>query len=443
MFTANKVVTSQEELEHDVNRLLRQIGFEPKLNTFMSGVISLKWKVGGDDCPTAYTNGREVYIGLDFWNINTDAQKIGLMFHEMLHCLWIHFHRMRGCDPMVANVACDIPINNYIDRLSKWCNKIALPANPPGGEIIMDASFGDTSEEMIYNQLMKEKQEYEEECEGGEDGDGDGDDDGDGDGSGPAKRWKRVSVGGFTEEEAPEEGEGEGDEEGDGVETKPLRDKPQESLKDKWTATQQKIAQIARLRGDCPAGLLQELEKIPPKVDWVTLLQRFILNSSPTDVSEEVFDRRLLSDGLYVEAIDRPEIKDMVFAIDTSGSMYDYWLNQSKSEIPAAMRTCNIKRVWVMDNDAAIGDVECYNSSDQIKFTAKGRGGTDFRPPFEWVKQHCPTNPACMVFFTDGWGPFPETPPPYPVLWMTFGLEPEKYPFGSVIDMRPLINHNN
>jgi predicted metal-dependent peptidase len=44
-----------------------------------------------------------------------------------------------------------------------------------------------------------------------------------------------------------------------------------------------------------------------------------------------------------------------------------------------------------------------------------------------------------MIYFTDGWGPFPEKAPPYPVLWMTFGEDPETYPFGDVIDMREIV----
>jgi predicted metal-dependent peptidase len=44
-----------------------------------------------------------------------------------------------------------------------------------------------------------------------------------------------------------------------------------------------------------------------------------------------------------------------------------------------------------------------------------GGGGTDFNPVFDLLAQH---TPQALVFFTDGCGDAPETPPPVPVLWV-------------------------
>ena len=58
-----------------------------------------------------------------------------------------------------------------------------------------------------------------------------------------------------------------------------------------------------------------------------------------------------------------------------------------------------------------------------------GRGGTDFRPPFQFVEDKS-LDISTLVYFTDGMGTFPEEPP-YPTAWvMTTDVEP---PFGEII----------
>ena len=200
------------------------------------------------------------------------------------------------------------------------------------------------------------------------------------------------------------------------------------------------ITQVARLRGTGLGGLIELLDQRESVLDWYSLLLRFMLESQPEDVSEDLYDRRFMSGGLYIEAIDKPSLDAAVCVTDTSGSMHSSWVSQSKSEIQEALMAAGIKRCWVMDNDANLaGGVKEYSMREQIEFTAHGRGGTDFRPPFQWVEDECPVRPRCLIFFTDGWGPFPETPPPYPVLWVTFGSAPEEYPWGEVLDLRGIL----
>ena len=233
----------------------------------------------------------------------------------------------------------------------------------------------------------------------------------------------------------------EAEEESDGDEPKGS-DGPggYKDLRQKWEDTQQTIAQIARLRGSEAAGLVEMLDRTEPVLDWYSIMERWLLDCHPADFSEYEYDRRFMSQGIYMEAVNKPVMDAAVMATDTSGSMNTGWLVQSKSEIQYALKAVGIKRCWVLDIDAELkGDIKEYGPNDDIDFSAKGRGGTDFRPPFRWVDEECPVTPSCFIYFTDGWGPFPEKAPPYPVLWVTFGLPPEQYPFGEVLDLRGLV----
>ena len=55
---------------------------------------------------------------------------------------------------------------------------------------------------------------------------------------------------------------------------------------------------------------------------------------------------------------------------------------------------------------------------DALDITIFGRGGTDFRPPFQWVADNA-IEPDIFIYITDGCGPAPEIEPDYPVIWLS------------------------
>ena len=44
---------------------------------------------------------------------------------------------------------------------------------------------------------------------------------------------------------------------------------------------------------------------------------------------------------------------------------------------------------------------------------------------------------SALLFATDGYGAFPDYPPPYPVIWLKtpVAIEDSKFPFGSVVPL--------
>jgi len=96
-------------------------------------------------------------------------------------------------------------------------------------------------------------------------------------------------------------------------------------------------------------------------------------------------------------------------------------------------------RFHIVFNDADIWDVvEVKNGNrDKIKHLApQGGGGTDFRPVFRMIKENFKNNIDCLVFFTDGYGDFPDKEPPYDVYWVT-DSSGVKWPFGRVLKLTP------
>ena len=69
---------------------------------------------------------------------------------------------------------------------------------------------------------------------------------------------------------------------------------------------------------------------------------------------------------------------------------------------------------------------------------AAGHGGTDFRPPFEYVAEHPDIEPSYLIYITDGYGPAPERPPRYPVLWLLTRDGEIPAPWGWKLRFKPM-----
>jgi len=123
----------------------------------------------------------------------------------------------------------------------------------------------------------------------------------------------------------------------------------------------------------------------------------------------------------------RPARPRVMAVIDTSGSMSVSLLEQVNAELTRLARQST---VFVVECDAAVRRVYPHRKPGSFS----GRGGTDFRPPLEpaFQRRH---RPDLIIYFTDGFGPAPETPPRSPVIWcLTPGGRPPAI-WGRVIRM--------
>jgi predicted metal-dependent peptidase len=101
----------------------------------------------------------------------------------------------------------------------------------------------------------------------------------------------------------------------------------------------------------------------------------------------------------------------LVVAIDTSLSM----TREELAEVARQLRPLSqLTRLVIVECDAAITRV--YPFAGTLE-SVKGRGGTDLRPVFDprFLGAHGADG---VIYFTDGDGPYPETAPRVPTLWM-------------------------
>jgi predicted metal-dependent peptidase len=111
-------------------------------------------------------------------------------------------------------------------------------------------------------------------------------------------------------------------------------------------------------------------------------------------------------------------VGEIVFAVDTSGSIGALELEQFAGEISAIADEVQPEVVHVVYCDAAVQSVQHFGPSEPVRLEPRGGGGTDFRPAFEWVAENG-VMPACLIYLTDlCCNSFPDVPE-YPVLWVT------------------------
>ena len=190
-------------------------------------------------------------------------------------------------------------------------------------------------------------------------------------------------------------------------------------------------------RGQALSGLVDELEEASrTRVDYVDFLRQFAIPGEVLKASEDEFDYIFYTYGLklygnlpLIEPLEYREekrIREFVIVIDTSGSV---WGNIVRRFIDT---TFNILKsteaffehvhVRIIQCDAAVRSDDTITNLAELKAWGQrmrffGGGGTDFRPAFAYVDKLVEDgefeNLGGLVYFTDGFGAYPEWMPEY------------------------------
>jgi predicted metal-dependent peptidase len=201
----------------------------------------------------------------------------------------------------------------------------------------------------------------------------------------------------------------------------------------RWEVAVQNAAAMAAGQGKLPAGvgiIVEELRR--PRVDWRAELRRFVQQYAADDYSWVMPNRRYIASGFYLPTLRSESMPPIAIFGDSSGSTRRM-LPMFVSEMQSIINEVQPEKTYFGWCDARVYDPDVFERGEPIDTKPKGGGGTDFRPVFEWIEQQGIT-PACLIFFTDLEGPFPQTPPDYPVLWIT----PTRNiaPFGETVEVQ-------
>ncbi len=198
-----------------------------------------------------------------------------------------------------------------------------------------------------------------------------------------------------------------------------------------WQSRAIAASQAVKKRGKGQDALtspfsLRELLKIAKKpiIDWRRILNEF-LQEEICDYSFSPPDRRYSDSDFFLPDYNEREVvfKDILFMIDSSGSMEEEEMADAFSEIKGAIEQFNGKlcgKLGFFDTSVTppipFSDVESLE-----KILPYGGGGTSFGAIFDYIDAHPnEERPTCIIILTDGYADFPyqEAARGIPVLWM-------------------------
>ncbi|PWL50552.1 MAG: hypothetical protein DBY36_06210, partial [Clostridiales bacterium] len=445
------------------------------------GMLLLQLRFAADtEVETAATDGIRLYFNPDFVAGLSDDALDFLLYHEVMHLALRHAVRGRSADAGRFDEAADIVVNSNILRARglsapPFIDGAALPYKAPDGSegwlhtaeslcALLAAADGDGDDDGDGDG---------EDDEGDGNGDGDGDGDGKGDGDGDGDDEDDGDGDGDGDDEGDDEGDGKGDGKGDGdgdgmgsgsgsgrnggrsnrrndrIDSHERWGQGDSAafLNDKWTRAVKNAAEAAVNYGGAGIGFEGEMLRRllgtlkPPQTDWRELLNNFV-QEEITDYSFEPPDRRFGDGDFFLPDFNAPSdtVRDLLFAVDTSGSISDAALTAAFSEIKGAIDQFDGRLAGKLCFfECGVTEPVDFESVDELlAVKPHGGGGTNVNAVFECAAQRFePDELTSIIILTDGECRYPTESAAngVPVLWL-INNERHTPPWGKVARIR-------
>jgi predicted metal-dependent peptidase len=328
-----------------------------------------------DEAITAYTDGINKKYGRAFLQAicPTQAEVNGLILHENLHIgLRHHLHGadMFREDGEKANKAADYVVNDMITEISKkYPDLVQLPK---GG--LYDPQYHNMSMREVYKLLKSQK--------------------GGGGGGKPDKEGEKGSGSGGGEYEFDKHDFG--------------KQMTQDEAKEMDGKIDRAIREGALLAGRLGIDLPRSItELLDPVIDWKKELADFVTSSckGKDEYTWRKFNRRLISNDIYLPTVENETIGEVVVAIDTSGSIGQQQLDEFASELVSICEAVSPDAVRILWWDTKVHGEQLFTDNyDQIGSMLKplGGGGTRVSSVAEYINKK-KINAECVLVFTDGY----------------------------------------
>jgi predicted metal-dependent peptidase len=378
---------------------------------------SLAMKLGdvlATSTKTAETDGKVIRWNPDYVESLTDPKVRWLLLHEALHCGHLHLWRL---PPTVkGNEAGDYAINLILEGIDGI-------ERPEGS--LFDPQYADLSEEEILGRLPDDES---------------GDSGGGGGGGGGDQQSDGAAAGGCPDGDTP----GSGGAAPPGSFTAPAAEPDasaaQQSnaaaeLRDDWENAVIQAAQAAQAlgQGDIPADMQRLLERMRHQtVDWRREMADFVRDAMSTRNDWSRSARRHAWQPVIYPRRKADSLGTVIFARDTSGSINDAICAQFSALVTDCVAEQGCEGL-VIDCDVKIQAEYTITDYEPCPLTAKGGGGTDFRPVFDRADELVASGQqiAGIVYLTDlDCNRYPESTD-FATLWVaTSDREP---PFGRAV----------
>lgn len=380
-----------------------------------------------EKCETAYTDGKRIAFSPTFLESLSDEETEFVLMHEILHIALKHCLRGHDYNQEAFNIACDIVVNsNILKSFGDNYRRISI-----GGEPLMHlAPNGNpghmyTAEE-VYDMLPKEMKRKNGGSTLGGGGGGNSQSNSSQGGDNKNGKGNKASGGGGKNQKGKFRG-------GYFVFDDHSFWTNDENIQDidAWDKHFEDACKIVSIEdpsnacGSLPAfaeRILKERQKA--QTNWREVLDNFV-QEEINDYSFNPPDRRFSDSIFMLPDLNEPTetVKNVLFMIDTSGSMSDDMISQAFQEIRGAIEQFGGKLEGYLGFfDAVVVPPVPFSTVEELDIIRLyGGGGTRFDIIFDYVKKEMKDEmPTSIVILTDGYAPFPKEDKAMgiPVLWV-------------------------
>ena len=363
--------------------------------------------------------------------------------HPVLHCVLLHTFAVQGVDERAWNLACDI----CVERLT--ASLLGARAGERGARIgqalavVETACDGSISAQRVYRQLMRGAwssflEDWEKLFAS--------DDHAPWYGSPIESGPDAASGDGFDDSAEPGPGAAEAGEEAGASVGRQVDELDADELREDWKriARMMKAAieSMPREQGKRAGILVEEVQAaMRERVDYAQWLRQFAAMGEHLRLSDEEFDPVFYTYGLrrygnlpLIEPLEQREerrIRTFAIVIDTSQSVSGEAVRRFVDETCSILRTSgafsNEVNLRIIQCDSKVQSDDAISRLEDLRkwgdsVELRGFGGTDFRPAFEYVDGLVEAGELRgldgLVYFTDGWGTYPERRPEYKVAFV-------------------------
>lgn len=365
-------------------------------------------------CKTASTDARKLYFNPEYIESLDIQETQFVLAKQALHCALSHFARRHHRIRSRWELACDYAVNPLL---------IHDGLKPPPGTPVEENFEGMTAEEIYHciDEFDDESSEFEKPSDSlGDEGS-----------HGPQQNGQSPPPQESSRPEPDPENEA----------TQELARQPaeltaqqQEELSIQWQQRLAGAAQQAMQAGKLGGSMARMVDyMLQPKLPWRMLLAKYMTASARDDYSYSRPSSRRGDPAIFPSL--RSTQINVAVGLDISGSVDDKDMNEFLSEVDAIKGNMRA-RITLLPCDAELaeGVPWIFEPWEDIEMprVLKGGGGTSFCPVFDWLDgQDQP--PDLLVYFTDGQGTFPGTPPGYPVIWLVKGKQ--AVPWGQRVQL--------
>lgn len=342
------------------------------------------------DAEIMITNGNTIYYNKKYMDKLNEAQRNFYLLHQLYHCIFMHPSRMSNKDVKIANIAADFLVNYYIDiEKNKFKKAGIIISIPQSAYIAKNEEDRNELEKLSFEQLYEIIYNKQKGNKTSTLGQNDGDSTSEENLSIINIYGNNVNLNKITNDLI-------------------IPDNIEKTSSNMRRIIQESIVTNkvygSKLIGDIPGSLLRRItELIGTRVPWHKYLRRYLSNTLQDDTSFDTPDKNHIYRGLILPGQYEEEnyIKDIIFLIDTSGSINEEELENFLFQVYNICKDFEAEGKIIFF-DSVIQDVFNINKENLNRISVYGGEGTDVNVALEYIKDE-KLDYSCILILTDGY----------------------------------------